>query len=87
MQIRLDPVHADIGDNAARRDNLLAGDEKLAGTPTASIAVSTPRPPVIFMICSTALPSLLLMTVVAPNRDEICRRLSSMSTMMICAGE
>src|SRR6516164_10185457 len=35
---------------------------KLAGTPTASMAVSTPRPPVIFKTFSTALPSLLLMT-------------------------
>jgi pyruvate kinase len=37
-------------------------DRKLAGTPTASMAVSTPRPPVIFKTFSTALPSLLLMT-------------------------
>jgi hypothetical protein len=43
--------------------------------PTASIAVSTPRLPVIFMTASTALPSVLLMVAVAPKRLAISRRI------------
>ena len=41
---------------------------KVAGTPTASIAVSTPRPPVSFITASTALPSAALTVAVAPKR-------------------
>jgi hypothetical protein len=37
----------------------------VAGMPTASIAESTPRPPVIFMTFSAASPSLLLTVAVA----------------------
>jgi probable phosphoglycerate mutase len=58
---------------------------KEAGTPTASMAVSTPRPPVIFITASAALPSL------AHRR---CRRsaahirtVSPKSIMMISAGD
>ena len=40
---------------------------KVAGMPTASIAVSTPRSPVRFIAVSTALPSVLLMIDVAPK--------------------
>ena len=50
-----------------------------AGTPTASLAVSTPRPPVIFITVSEGLPSEAWMVVVAPSRFDICRRLSSRS--------
>jgi hypothetical protein len=56
VQIGFHPVDADIGDDAARR-HASSQVMKLAGTPTASIAVSTPRPPVIFMIFSTGLPA------------------------------
>ena len=55
--------------------------------PTASMAVSTPRLPVIFMTVSTALPSVLLMVAVAPKRLATAKRLSSRSIMMISAGE
>jgi len=78
-------VHADIGDDAAGRDDLLA-ELKLAGTPTASMAVSTPRSPVSFMT-PPALPFVLLMVAVAPKRLAASRRLSSRSIMMISAGE
>ena len=44
---------------------------KVAGMPTASIAASTPRPPVIRITFSAALPSLLLTVAVAPKRLAI----------------
>ena len=52
-------LHPDIGDVAAGAI-IFSHISKVAGIPTASIAVSTPRLPVIFMTVSTALPSLLL---------------------------
>jgi hypothetical protein len=55
--------------------------------PTASIAVSTPRPPVSRMIASAALPSLLLTVAVAPKRFDTVRRLSSTSTITMSDGE
>jgi hypothetical protein len=66
-------VHADVRD--------------AAGTPTASIAVSTPTLPVSFMTASCALPSVLLTTFVAPKRLAMSRRFWSRSIMMISAGE
>jgi len=60
---------------------------KVAGMPTASMAVSTPRPPVIFKTVSWALPSVLLTVLVAPKRFATSRRLASRSIMMISAGE
>ncbi len=60
---------------------------KVAGMPTASIAVSTPRPPVNAITCAAASPVPLLTVSVAPNCLPTARRLSSRSTMMICAGE
>jgi alcohol dehydrogenase len=57
------------------------------GADEASIAVSTPRPPVIVMTLATALPSPLLTPAVAPKRLATSRRLSSRSIMMISAGE
>ena len=39
---------------------IFSQSSKVAGMPTASMAVSTPCPPVIFMTVSTALPSALL---------------------------
>src|ERR1700722_14066626 len=66
---------------------IFSQSSKVVGTPTASIAVSTPRPPVIFMIVSTALPSVLFTTAVAPNRRATSRRLLSRSIMIISAGE
>ncbi len=60
----------------------------VAGTPTASMAVSTPRFPVSFMTVLRALPVTQLLTVaVAPNRLATSSRLSSRSIMMIWAGE
>src|SRR5665213_1155317 len=55
----------------------------VAGTPTASMAVSTPRPPVRAITASAALPSALLMVWVAPNCRASPRRASSTSIMMI----
>jgi hypothetical protein len=45
---------------------------KVAGTPTHSMAVSTPMPPVSFLTASAAaaLPALLLTVFVAPNVRE-----------------
>jgi hypothetical protein len=40
---------------------------KVAGMPTASMAVSTPRPPVIFKTVSWALPSVLLTVLVVTS--------------------
>ena len=60
---------------------------KVAGMPTASMAVSTPRPPVSFMTCCAASPSALLTVAVAPKRFATASRLSSRSIMMISAGE
>jgi hypothetical protein len=79
-------VHADIGDDAAGRHDILASDkarghaDRFDGGIDAAAAV-------IFMIFSTALPSLLLMIAVAPKREDNCRRLSSISTMIVSAGE
>jgi hypothetical protein len=69
MQIRLDPVHPDLGDGAARRDDIL----EVAGTPAASIAVSTPRPEVIFVIASAAMPAPASTSVAASLRAGIDR--------------
>ena len=86
MQIGLCAVDVDVGDDTAGRDDVLAGT-KVEGTPTASIAVSTPRPAVRAKIFSTASPSLLLMAWVAPKRSATSRRLSSRSIITIVAGE
>src|SRR5436190_2537140 len=48
---------------------------RFAGVPTASTATSTPLPPVICMICSTALSSALLITLAAPH----CRAIRTYS--------
>ena len=66
---------------------IFSHSSKVAGMPTASMTVSTPRSPVIFRTVSTALPSALLMLVVAPKRLATSRRLSSRSIIMISAGE
>jgi hypothetical protein len=62
-------------------------NSNVCGMPTVSMAVSTPCPPVIFMIFSAALLSALLITVVAPKRFATSRRLSSRSIITISAGE
>ena len=59
----------------------------VAGMPTASMATSTPAPPVRSITFSTALPSALLMVCVAPNDAATSRRLSSRSIITISAGE
>jgi len=59
-------VHADVGDDAARRDDV-SQVMKEDGTPTASMAVSTPRPPVIFMTAAAAASPVSWTTAVAPN--------------------
>jgi hypothetical protein len=46
---------------------------KVAGTPTASIAVSTPRAEVIFVIASAALPAPASTSVAASLRAGIDR--------------
>lgn len=58
----------------------------MTGRPTASIAVSTPRPPVIFITVAPLGPSVLLRPAVAPGRFASSRRLSSTSITMISAG-
>ena len=74
-------VHADVGEVAAGGDDLLADVER-RGMPTASMATSTPLPPVSAMTLSTALPSSLFTAWVAPNLFATSSRLSSRSTMM-----
>jgi hypothetical protein len=86
MEIDLLAVHADVGD-VPPGATIFSHSSKVAGMPTASMAVSTPRLPVIFMTVSAALPSVLLMVAVAPKRLATSRRLSSRSIMMISAGE
>ena len=63
MQVHLD-AHTDIGDRAAGATSR-AQSSKVAGMPTASMAVSTPRSSVNFMTEATALPSPLLTVDVA----------------------
>ena len=60
---------------------------KVAGIPTASIATSTPAPPVSAITLSTAFPSELSTSLVAPNERATLRRFESRSTTMISAGE
>ncbi|MNN59100.1 hypothetical protein D3C81_1741920 [compost metagenome] len=60
---------------------------KVDGTPTASMALSTPRLPVSASTCSTTSLSPALMQSVAPKRLATSSRLSSRSIMMIRAGE
>ncbi len=55
--------------------------------PTASMATSTPLPPVSAITFATAFPSPLFTTWVAPSFFATSRRLSSRSTMMSSAGE
>ena len=79
-------MHADIGDVSAGANDFLT-KPNVAAMPTASIATSTPRPPVIAITVPTALPSVLLITCVAPNFLATAGGSSSRSIMMICAGE
>jgi hypothetical protein len=60
---------------------------KVAGIPTASIATSTPFRPVSAITRSTALPSELFTTCVAPNCLATSSRFASRSTMMSSDGE
>ena len=60
---------------------------KVAGIPTASMATSTPAPPVSASTFSTALPSVLLTALVPPKELATCSRFSSRSIMTISAGE
>ena len=87
MEIHLLAVHADIGDGAARRDDLLAklegggNADRLDRGVDAALAGQSPSR------ASAALPSVLLIVCVAPNLRATSRRLSSRSIMMISAGE
>jgi hypothetical protein len=60
---------------------------KVWGMPTASMATSTPFPPVSAMTFSTAFPSPLFTRLVAPSCFATSSRLSSRSIMMSSAGE
>lgn len=60
---------------------------KVASTPTASIAVSTLRPPVRMLTVLDAVPYAMLIIWVAPNCRASPRRLSPRSIMMVSAGE